>query len=56
MDRQGVFRLFDGAIGVKLRVERAESSEPLLEATAEWERGRVHRPPVHLEKPAGFST
>ena len=44
MDRQGVFRLFDGAIGVKLRVERAESSEPLLEATAEWERGEFIGP------------
>ena len=44
MDRQGVFRLFDGAIGVKLRVEEAERSEPLLEATAQWERGKFIGP------------
>ena len=44
MDRQGVFRLFDGAIGVKLRVEQAERSAPLLEATAEWEQGKFIGP------------
>ena len=44
LDRQGVFKLFDTAIGVKLRVEPAERSAPLLEATAEWERGKFIGP------------
>jgi len=39
VDERGVCRLYDGAVGVKLRVEQAERSEPLLEAVAPWERG-----------------
>ena len=39
-DRHGAFALYDGAVGVKLRVEQACRSEPLLEAVAEWEGGK----------------
>ena len=39
LDHRGVFELNDGAVGVKLRVEQAERSEPLLEAVAPWEKG-----------------
>lgn len=35
----GRFELFDGAVGVRFRVEDADRSEPLLEATAPWELG-----------------
>ena len=41
VDRQGVYDLYDGAIGVKLRVEQASRSEPLLEGTEPWEQGSV---------------
>ena len=36
-DRQGVFDLFDAAVGIALRVEPAARSEPLLEAEMPWE-------------------
>ena len=39
MSRAGRFELYDAAIGVKLRVEPAWKSEPLLEAVEEWEKG-----------------
>ena len=41
VDRQGNYDLYDGAIGVELRVELASRSEPLLEGTEPWERGSV---------------
>lgn len=44
VDRRGVYELYDGAVGVKLRIESARRSEPLLEAVAEWERGNVIAP------------
>lgn len=44
MNRHGVFELYDAAIGVKLRVEQARRSEPLLDAVAEWEKGEVIGP------------
>ena len=44
MNRQGVFELYDAAIGVKLRVEQSRRSEPLLEAVAEWEKGEFIGP------------
>ena len=36
-DRKGVFDLFDAAVGVALRVELADRSQPLLEAEMPWE-------------------
>jgi len=39
VDERGVYRLYDGAVGVKLRVEQAERSGPLLEVVAPWEKG-----------------
>ena len=39
IDENGVFNLYDGAVGVRFRVEQADRSAPLLEAVAEWERG-----------------
>jgi hypothetical protein len=38
-DRRGVYDLFDAPVGVSLRVEPADRSEPLLEADAPWEAG-----------------
>ena len=39
IDRQGQYELYDGPVGVELKVEQAERSEPLLEAVADWEVG-----------------
>ena len=39
--RRGVYDLYDGPIGVQLRVEQAVKSEPLLEAEMEWEGGGI---------------
>ncbi len=44
MNRHGVFELYDAAIGVKLRVEQARRSKPLLDAVAEWEKGQFIGP------------
>ena len=41
VDRRGNYDLYDGAIGVELRVEHASRSEPLLEGTEPWEQGSV---------------
>ena len=41
VDRQDNYDLYDGAIGVELRVELASRSEPLLEGTEPWEQGSV---------------
>ena len=32
--------LYDGVLGVKIRVEQAQRSEPLLESVAAWEMGK----------------
>ena len=39
VNRQGMYELYDGPLGVEVRVEQARRSEALLEATAEWEQG-----------------
>ena len=39
VDKNGRFRLYDGASGVQLRVELADRSPALLEAAADWEIG-----------------
>ncbi len=42
--RDGDFVLFDGAVGVDLRVERSEQSEPFLSPEKEWEAERPLSP------------
>ena len=37
--RSGLYDMYDGPIGVHLRVEEAVKAGPLLEAETEWETG-----------------
>ncbi|MCH2213527.1 MAG: hypothetical protein MK110_19690, partial [Fuerstiella sp.] len=41
VDERGRFNLYDGVLGVKIRVEQAQRSEPLLEANPDWERNSI---------------
>ena len=50
VNRQGMYELYDGPIGVAIKVEQARRSEVLLEATAEWERGSSISPLFIWEK------
>ena len=45
--REGTYELFDGPIGVALRVEEAQRSEPFLSPEKEWELDR-HIGPSHV--------
>lgn len=44
LNDRGLYDLYDGVIGVQLRVEPAERSQVLLEAVAEWEDGESISP------------
>ncbi len=53
-DRRGVYDLFDAPVGVALRVEHADRSEPLLEAEPPWEAGGSMGPLFIWETDDGF--
>ena len=55
IDQKGVFDLFDAPVGVALRVEPAERSEPLIEATTPWEIGSAIGPLFIWKTEAGFN-
>jgi len=44
LNHRGLYDLYDGVIGVRLRVEPAKRSQLLLEAVAEWEDGESISP------------
>ena len=37
--RDGRYEMFDGPVGVQLRVEEADKSEPFLHREKDWEQG-----------------
>ena len=52
VDERGRFNLYDGVLGVKIRVEQAQRSEPLLEANPDWEGNSVS--PLFIWKTDGL--
>ena len=49
-DRQGVYNLYDAPIGVRLKIEEANKSEPVLKAEKEWEgKGQLEASAVWKE-------